>query len=349
MLSVIIPTRNRSKQLEHTLRSFERQTLARPLFEIIVVDNGSTDHTRSTVVPFATSMGVRYFYHPAPGLHRARHVGFREAKYDNLVYVDDDIEAFPTMLEAVNDAFGRDDVALVGGKCIPKFETEPPQWLANLWASDARGNRIMSALSLIDLGEQPQEIDPRFVFGCNFSVRRQVLSEAQGFHPDGVPKELIRYRGDGEVHVSDFVAAKGYKALYLPAASVYHWVPSSRMTIEYFCQRAFYSGISASYRVIRKEGRIGPFSGAASNLESKRTMSTWRRLTDRVWRKGKSTLRSLRENIRPDRKPRRAIADAYQNGYNFHQRAARDNDLRAWILRDHYWDCDIPRSSPAPG
>ena len=85
-----------------------------------------------------------------------------------------------------------------------------------MWQPNVKGDRVLSTLSLIDLGDDPKEIDPKLVFGCNFSIRRRVLSEAQGFHPDGMPEQLIRYRGDGETYVANFIAAKGYKAQYVP-------------------------------------------------------------------------------------------------------------------------------------
>ena len=340
MLSVIIPTRNRSKELKVALRSFEKQTLARSHFEIIVVDNGSTDDTQSVVASFTN---VRYFYQPSPGLHVGRHVGLREAKSDILVYVDDDIEAFPTMLKAIDDAFKHDDVALIGGKCIPKFESEPPAWLKAMWRPDTWGNRILSALSLIDLGDQPKEINPLFVFGCNFSIRRQVLLEAQGFHPDAMPEQFIRYRGDGETYVSNFVGSKGYKVLYVPSAAIYHWVPTARMTADYFCQRAFNQGISDSYSAIRTNSGIG--LGSRANVEAAKSERP--RFVTRISHKGRKILLSMRELIlrSADKKRDKEIAEAYQKGYKFHQRAVKDDEiLRSWILRAHYWDCEIPSS-----
>ena len=288
-----------------------------------------------------------------PGLHVGRHIGFREARSDILVYVDDDIEAFPTMLEAIDDAFKRDDVALVGGKCIPKFESEPPRWLKAMWRPNAQGNRIVSALSLIDLGDQPKGIDPLFVFGCNFSIRRKVLLEARGFHPDAMPEQFIRYRGDGETYVSNFVGSKGYKALYVPSASIYHWVPTSRMTTNYFCQRAFGQGISDSYSAIRRNSGIGFHSRAT--IDHQPETADWSRplFVERISRKGKKILLSMRgpmlRSAIADKKRDKEIADAYQKGYEFHQRAAKDDEiLRSWILRANYWDCEIPSSIENP-
>jgi glycosyltransferase involved in cell wall biosynthesis len=350
MLSVIIPTRNRSKELKLAVESFEKQTLARHLFEIIIVDNGSTDDTQSVVANLAKNEKTKYFYEATPGLHSARHAGFREAASDILVYVDDDIEAFPTMLEAINKAFLDDNVALVGGKCLPKFESEPSQWLMRMWRPDAHGNRMLDALSLIDLGDQPKEINPEFVFGCNFSIRRRVLLEAQGFHPDGMPDQLIRYRGDGETYVANFIAAKGYKAKYVPLASVYHRVPSSRATIEYLCKRAFSQGISDSYTAIRSKYGVEFLRPSVTTAEPTTLTSRLRRLAEWFLRHGRKVLlfpvwKVSSKSTDVDKSYSNKIAAAYRRGYEFHQGAAiTDETLHAWILRSNYWDCEIPLS-----
>ena len=252
MLSVIIPTRNRADRLKGTLRSLAQQTFEHSRFEIIVVDNGSRDTTRDVVTEFGKEFGaVRYVYNGSPGLHVGRHHGLRAASGDILVFLDDDIEAFPMLLSSVSASFEDPNIVLVGGRCLPKFEGQVPKWIENMWIPDQHARRILGYLSLIDLGAAPKVIDPLFVFGCNFSIRRSTLIEANGFHPDGLPQELIRFRGDGETYVSRYIGGRGYLAFYHPEASVYHHVPSSRMTIEYFLQRAYNEGISSSLRKIR--------------------------------------------------------------------------------------------------
>ncbi|MCK4816436.1 glycosyltransferase family 2 protein, partial [bacterium] len=106
VLSVIITTRNRSKALSYALESITKQTLYSQLFEVIIVDNGSTDSTREVVDSFTGQIPtLRYYYEGSPGLHVGRHKGLNEAKSNILVYADDDIEAFPTWLEAIAEAF----------------------------------------------------------------------------------------------------------------------------------------------------------------------------------------------------------------------------------------------------
>ena len=195
---------------------------------------------------------LRYYYDSTPGLHVGRHFGVRHARSDILVYADDDIEAFPPWLEAIAENFEDTETVLVGGKNLPKFESDPPDWLLDMWRTNGNGSKILGYLSLLDLGEKQKEISPQYVFGCNFSIRKSVLLEAGGFHPDAFPQELIRFRGDGESYVSNYIKSKKLTTVYNPKASVYHWVPKTRMTVEYLCHRAFIQGISDSYTDFRK-------------------------------------------------------------------------------------------------
>ena len=125
-LSVIIPTRNRAETLFTTLVSIENQTLDQSLFEVIVCDNNSTDNTSDIAHSFADKFQhFKYIKTLEPGLHVGRNKGFQEAKGDILVFIDDDIEAFPEWLFSVNEAFKDEDIVLVGGRNLPKWEIPP--------------------------------------------------------------------------------------------------------------------------------------------------------------------------------------------------------------------------------
>jgi glucosyl-dolichyl phosphate glucuronosyltransferase len=360
MLSVIIPTRNRSERLRIALHSFEMQASAEHHFEVIVVDNGSTDGTKQVVAEFASrKANVRYVYDELPDLHVGRHRGLREAKGDILIYVDDDIEAFPTLLEAIWDAFSDLEIVLVGGKCLPRFQADPPEWLSAMWEPNAQGDRILAYLSLVDLGERTKVVNPQLVFGCNFSIRRSVLVEAGGFHPDGMPQELIRFRGDGETYVSSFISAKGYQTLYHPEASVYHQVPEERMSLDYFCWRAFNEGISNSYTAVRNSHGLGlevhanseklkEDDGMAGRIWRKafhhvaissRLRFEMRRMMNRVRGQGVDPSMAVEDHAR-------AIAVAYENGYTYHQRLVQESEeLLSWALRPSYLDGRLPLST----
>lgn len=315
-LSVIIPTRNRAKYLVGALKSLTRQTHPQELFEVIVVDNGSTDNTRDVCEAFKGCINnLRYFYERTPGLHVGRHLGMREAKSEILVYADDDIEAFPTWLEAIAESFEDPEVVLVGGKNLPKWETEPPGWILKMWDKDKNGNRVLAYLSILDLGDEKKEINPYRVFGCNFSIRRHVLLEAGGFHPDGMPKELVKYRGDGESHVSRYIWRHSYKVLYHPQCIVYHIISAKRLKVGYFYERSYNQGISDSFRDARLYGN---------------------------WRFDRFFLEMLRQGrrylIRLSGFKLMALI-SYTKGYLQHRsRMLTDRFLLEWVHKRYYWE-----------
>ncbi|WP_151961545.1 glycosyltransferase [Acinetobacter bereziniae] len=308
-LSVIIPTKNRSKILYKALQSIVNQTLSsrEGEYEVIVVDNGSTDDTGKIVNSFKEHIkNLVYIYDPKPGLHIGRHRGLLVSKANILVYADDDIEALPTWLESILISFEDPNVVLVGGKNLPNFESDPPDWILKMWQK--HNNKIINYLSILDFGDNIQEISPFYIFGCNFSIRKNILLEAGGFHPDGMPQELIRYRGDGETHVSEYIEKKGYKTVYNPNASVYHLVSEKRMTKEYFKQRAYNQGVSDSYTAIRS-GKKNIFIKLLIKINIKKYL--------------------LHANVELD--------ESFFLGYYYHQEQAKnDPKLLEWIKRQSY-------------
>jgi glycosyltransferase involved in cell wall biosynthesis len=317
MISVVIPTLNRSRLLGATLLSLTKQTFPTKDFEVLVIDNGSTDDTGNLVAQFQSHFPhLKYCIEKKAGLHEGRHRGLAESSGDILVFADDDIEALTTWLEGIHESFQNEKTGLVGGKNIPNYESEPPAWIESLWEVTDHG-RYITYFSLLDLGEEVKEIDPHFVFGCNFAIRKSILLQARGFHPDGMPTPLLKYRGDGETYVANQVQALGFRTIYNPKASVKHWVPASRMNLDYIKKRAFAEGITQSYIDTRKK-----------NLEKVEKEFT---LLSSV----KSVKKTISEFFLGDLK--KQILKSFREGYNFHQSELRkDKDLLSWVLKDSY-------------
>ncbi|MBR8834040.1 MAG: glycosyltransferase family 2 protein [Stigonema ocellatum SAG 48.90 = DSM 106950] len=332
MISVIIPTVNRASLLKLAINSFCSQNFPLDSFEIVIVDNGSTDNTKDVTeaaIAQYSSQKIRYIYEPEPGLLSGRHRGALEAKGEILTFVDDDIEADPNWLQAIQESFDDPSVQLVGGRNLPNYEIEPPQWLEWFWLEHPYG-RFCCELSLLDFGNQVREIDANYVWGLNFSIRKSALFELGGFHPDCIPKDLQYFQGDGESGLTFKANLKGYKAIYQPNALVFHCVSKVRMTPEYFDKRYFYQGVCNSYSEIREQ------KGQLKQVT----------LIEHL----KVQLRSIRDLVRQiiKRKTEKDLLKArfnraYLEGYQFHQNAVRKNPaLLDWILKDDYWDYKLP-------
>lgn len=339
VVSVIIPTCNRVGSLQHALSSVLTQTLSINSFEVVVVVNGSTDYTPQ-VIPDAQkrTAGVRFYYEPYPGLHRGRHAGAQQAQSDLLVYVDDDIIAAPGWLQAIVEAFQDPVVNLVGGRSRPEYEAEPPDWLEAFWTHTPDGRHFCGYLSLVDFGEIPCEMDPNYIWGLNFAIRKQTLEMLGGFHPDGVPWELRRYRGDGESAVTRKAKAQGLKAIYRPDALVYHRVPQSRLTVEYFERRAYLQGISDSFTTIRANRGLAALRAESAARGWKAPLRWARRSANRLLRTVVPTLSD------PYQEVRQRVRAAHEAGYQYHQEEVRnDPALLEWVLRPDYWNAVAPQ------
>ncbi|MCJ7636222.1 MAG: glycosyltransferase, partial [Nitrososphaeraceae archaeon] len=289
-------------------------------YEIIVIDNGSTDNTKKEIEDLNQRYDNRisYFYDPRPGLHIGRHLGAKHARGEILLYCDDDIIASPDWVKEIYACYSKKEVGAAGGKILPKFEITPPKWL-KLFHS--------GYLSLLNLGDEYLEINTNEIYGCNLSIRREVLFKLGGFHPDGMPQNLIKYRGDGESALMTSVVNAGYKTVYNPKAFVYHVIPSSRLTIDYFKQRAFNQGVSDSYSSIRKYGKIEDNVYADNNRKTN--------IFGRIF----EILRFIIKNrtIKFLKYPNK-VRDAYIEGMKYHMNEVKnDPELLEYILKENYF------------
>jgi glycosyltransferase involved in cell wall biosynthesis len=340
-LSVIIPTRNRASFVADLLDTLAVQVPVPFCWEVIVIDNGSTDQTAELVKEKISSLPIeiRYFYEPRPGLHNGRHRGALEARGSYLAYLDDDVLLTPPWIHGLEKLTLGQAEAVVG-RILPKWETRPPTWLTTLIRAES------GYLSLLDKGSQGFYIDPSFVYGDNFFIPAQVVFELGGFHPDSMPGDQLRYRGDGESALMMRFKKAGLRAWYDPIATVYHRIPRTRASLDYLRKRAYAQGISDSFAEIRARhfDNSDPTDKKASRPELIR--KNFRFYADRIREKSLSQLfSSLATRImklipfsQPNIKER--LNRAHLAGYNYHQNEVRkDSKLLKWVLQESYWDC----------
>ena len=110
--SIIIPTYNGADKLNKCLEHISKLKRTKNGFEVIVIDNGSTDNTKEVAQKYDF---VRYFYDKNPGLHTGRHLGAKEAKGEIVCYLDDDSFVDPNWLVEIEKTFSNPSVKIVGG------------------------------------------------------------------------------------------------------------------------------------------------------------------------------------------------------------------------------------------
>jgi glycosyltransferase involved in cell wall biosynthesis len=183
---------------------------------------------------------LRYLFEPVPGKSRALARALDAAAGDVLAFCDDDVNVAPAWLSAIRETMADPQVALMGGPVSARWERVPPSWLSGV--ANGRG-RLASPLALLNYGPDVVELGPRTVLGANMATRRQVVARIGGF-----ALHLGKRRGTlltGEDH--DFchrVQQAGLRAIYQPAAVVYHWIPAERMRLAYYLAWFYWSGIT---------------------------------------------------------------------------------------------------------
>lgn len=235
LASIIIPTRNRSSELAETLKSISNQTVLSNV-EIIVVDNGSTDDTAKIVKEFGSIIpSLVYEYNAIPGLLTGRHRGAEIAVGEVLCSLDDDVKINPDYVKNLLSAFSEDaSLHLATGPCLPNYEIAPPDWLHYFWEKMPEG-KYCTWLSLLGLGDKQIEVNPNFIWGLNFCIRKKTLIDLGGFHPDCIPESLQQYQGDGETGLT-------LKAIYtMPKKVTYPKEVTNLITVLDNCDREGYS------------------------------------------------------------------------------------------------------------
>jgi len=194
------------------IASLRSQTYPQEAYEIIVVDNNSTDDTPQVIQRLNQQPGkqIRYVLEKKSGLMEARHAGARIARGDILAYTDDDAIADPGWIAALSKAYDEMDADCAGGKILIRWDRPPPKWVL----------KYEGALAKIDLGSKMRLLEPpKEIYGPNFSIRKNRLFEIGGFNPDQIGQYLI---GDGETGLCHKVHAAGWRIVWVPDALVWH-------------------------------------------------------------------------------------------------------------------------------
>lgn len=245
-ISIIIPTYNRAQMLPLTLDSFLAQDYPSDRYEIIVVDNNSTDETPEIAARYVdnSTVSVKYYFEQRQGVHYARNSAAKQARGDILYFTDDDMIADRALLSELVRVFDLfPEVGCATGLILPLFEKEPPVWVTRyLW------NHYLSLTEK----DRPEELIVSrndLVYSCHQAIRRAVFFQTGGFNPENTAGTWI---GDGETGLNIKIKSLGYKFAYSAKSVIYHMIPQNRTTLKYLIKRIGNQGFCDSYTDYRK-------------------------------------------------------------------------------------------------
>jgi glucosyl-dolichyl phosphate glucuronosyltransferase len=220
-VSIVVPTFNRSRLLLRTLQSLAAQVEA-PSYEVLVVDNNSSDDTSAVVAAFAREWPlVRYLLERRPGASCARNRGIAESRAAIVGFIDDDVEAEPRWVATIHRTFWREpSVDCIGGRIYARWAAPPPSWFSD---------RHWGPVALQDKTGVTTTVDADHAVPClmtaNFACRRAALELVGGFSPAYLRDE------DRELQLRLWRAGK--RGLYVPELAVSTEIPCERLEKRY--------------------------------------------------------------------------------------------------------------------
>jgi glucosyl-dolichyl phosphate glucuronosyltransferase len=251
-ISAVICTRNRADRLALAVQSLTRdQTLPRELYEVIVVDNGSTDRTATLMAEIGRDcVNLRVITEPTLGLTPARNRGWRAARSPYVAFMDDDAIAEPGWLEHTLAAFEQSHPrpAAVGGKIFPIWEYQRPDWLSD---------PLLELFSVCDYSSTPvylpDVLHRQSLVGANIAFTKAALERVGGF-TEGLGRVGANLLSGEELLVQIQLEDLGEPIYYEPRAVVGHLVPKNRVTREWILARSYWGGISDALLVFFRRG-----------------------------------------------------------------------------------------------
>jgi glycosyltransferase involved in cell wall biosynthesis len=236
--TVLICTYNRATLLNATLDTLAEMAAPDMQWDVLVVDNNSSDDTAAVVRSRASGYPVplRYLLEPHQGKSHALNAGLNATDAAVVAMTDDDVRIPPDWLTRIRSAFDVHRCDYVGGRVCPWWEAAPPRWLpttnGGLWA----------VIALLDYGPDPIQFGKRVPLGVNMAIRRAAIERIGGFDPR-VGRKAGTLLGQEQREWCLRAHAAGLVGYYVPDIVVDHWIPRERLTKSYFRRWFYWRGI----------------------------------------------------------------------------------------------------------
>ena len=251
-ITLIVCTYNRCDNLRTLLDSVAQSVMPNGVeWEVLIVDNNSSDRTREVVEEFCQQEGsrFRYLFEPHQGKTYALNSGIREARGTILAFTDDDVTVEPDWLHNLTSNLRSGEWAGAAGRVSRTWTCCPPRWLSLEPRYRKMGFALVSFEIDQEAGELPSQYPP---VGANMAFRQEVFAKHGGFRTDLGPKgdetgdsgrQRVGLVADGnfqaprrydDTELGQRLMSRGERIRYEPSAIVYHPVPEHRLTKDYF-------------------------------------------------------------------------------------------------------------------
>jgi glycosyltransferase involved in cell wall biosynthesis len=236
--SVVIATYNRGAELRKTLDSARKLKVADP-WEVIIVDNNSSDDTKDIVLTASTTFPVplRYLHEPQQGRSAALNTGIKASQGEIIATTDDDVRLEPDWLTNADRALQSLNCDYLGGKALPIWSGKRPTWIPE-------GRSIhWAVIALLDYGSKALPLGDYVPIGVNMIFRRDAFDRA-GLWDNTIGRKAGTLLGQEVREWCSRARAASLKGFYSPNLVVHHVIPADRLTKKYFRRWFYWHGIS---------------------------------------------------------------------------------------------------------
>jgi glucosyl-dolichyl phosphate glucuronosyltransferase len=231
-LSIVICTYNRSELLARSMESLSSQSADRALFEVIVVDNNSTDNTQSVALDYCRQQpNWRYLFQSNQGLSLARNMGCDAAQGDYVGYLDDDSVVSKEWITTALEIIATHNPHIFGGPSFPFYLSPKPYWFLDSYGSMVYGSKARQ----LTRGE--------FLSGKNIVFRRKMIYELGRFDPKlGMTGSQLGFGEETALILKAFESVQGLSYYYDPRLYVIHRVAPYKMQLLGMARRSIADG-----------------------------------------------------------------------------------------------------------
>lgn len=229
--TILLATRNRAPTLEAVLTDYCELEVPAGGWEVVIVDNGSTDRTKQVVDAFSKRLPISYCFEPTPGKNAALNRGLPLVTGDLIVFTDDDI--FPKrdwLIQFCAAADSHPSYTIFSGIIAPRWEVQPSEAIR-------RAVPLSICFAIHAPGMQEGPSDPDRAFGGNVAIRADAFRAGYRFDPTMGPRPKSSPMGS-ETELIRRLARDGQRVWCCEQAVVEHLIPRAHMQMPWILKRA---------------------------------------------------------------------------------------------------------------